>query len=310
MSTVPAAPVHMNFVGVTTGGSSIMRIFPLWADALGLPTRELRGVDIALDAAPSVYREVIARIASDPNDVGGLVTTHKMAVYEHAGELFDEWDELAQTFTEISSISKRGGRLVGSAKDPVTVRLALEEFLPPHHFESTGSEALVLGAGGSGNALSHQLGVRADGPARIVVAARREQSLRHARELHERAGFNIDRFRYELTRSPEDADRLVTSLPPNSLVANATGMGKDRPGSPLGDSVVLPKHGIIWEFNYRGDLSFLAQARRQQQERRLRIEDGWRYFIHGWTQVIADVFDIDMPPERVSELADIAATVR
>lgn len=38
--------------------------------------------------------------------------------------------------------------------------------------------------------------------------------------------------------------------------------------------------------------------------------DGWRYFVHGWTQVVADVFDIPMPPETVQKLADIAADTR
>ena len=33
----------MGFVGVDTANSSIMKVFPLWSDRLGLPTRELRG---------------------------------------------------------------------------------------------------------------------------------------------------------------------------------------------------------------------------------------------------------------------------
>ena len=45
-----------------------------------------------------------------------------------------------------------------------------------------------------------------------------------------------------------------------------------------------------------------------QRERRLRIEDGWVYFIHGWTRVIAEVFHIEIPTsgpefERLSEIA-------
>ena len=40
---------------------------------------------------------------------------------------------------------------------------------------------------------------------------------------------------------------------------------------------------------------FLRQARAQQAARKLQVEDGWVYFIHGWTQVIAEVFDIRIP---------------
>jgi shikimate 5-dehydrogenase len=94
---------------------------------------------------------------------------------------------------------------------------------------------------------------------------------------------------------PQLADQLVARLPPGSLVVNATGLGKDAPGSPLTDAVAFPSHAIVWEFNYRGDLVFLDQARAQQEPRRLRIEDGWTYFIHGWTRVIADVFAREIP---------------
>lgn len=62
----------------------------------------------------------------------------------------------------------------------------------------------------------------------------------------------------------------------------------------------VPMHGIVWEFNYRGTLEFMHQAEAQQQERHLQIEDGWTYFIHGWTQVIAEVFHIDITGERLA----------
>ena len=85
-----------------------------------------------------------------------------------------------------------------------------------------------------------------------------------------------------------------------SIIINATGMGKDRPGSPLTDGCKFPMNSIIWEFNYRGTLEFMHQAEAQQEERKLQIEDGWTYFIHGWTQVIAEVFHIDITGERLA----------
>ena len=92
----------------------------------------------------------------------------------------------------------------------------------------------------------------------------------------------------------------MEALPEGSIVINATGMGKDRPGSPLTDGCRFPKHGIVWEFNYRGTLEFMHQAEAQQAERDLTIDDGWTYFIHGWTQVIAEVFHIDITGERLA----------
>lgn len=301
---------YMGFVGVSTGQSSIRKVFPAWADTLQLPTHTLTGHDVPLGAAAPVYRSLVQQIAQDRLHRGALVTTHKVSVYDAAKDLFDELDELAVVFGEISSIYKRGSQLCGSAKDPITVRLALEELVPDGHFAATGAEVLCLGSGGSGMALSHQLGVRSDRPARVTCTARSELKLTHLRDLHDRAGLSPSLFRYVVAPDPHDTDALVAALPPGSLVVNATGLGKDRPGSPLSDQVTFPERGLIWDFNYRGSLEFLHQAQKQQHEQDLVVEDGWRYFIHGWIQVIADVFHIPMPPETVVELGRVAAAVR
>jgi shikimate dehydrogenase len=300
----------MGFVGVSTGQSAIRTVFPEWADALGLPTRTLRGYDLPLDSRPEAYRKVVEEIQGDPRHWGALVTTHKVALYAATSDLFDTLDELALTFGEVSCIAKRGERLIGSAKDPMTVRLALEEFLPSDHFASSGAEALVLGCGGAGTALSQQLAARSDRPTRITCTELAQQPLDHARTVHGRAGVPEGLIRYQLTRTVEEADRLLESLPAASLVVNSTGMGKDRPGSPVSDAAVFPYDSLIWEFNYRGPLDFLQQARRQQRDRSLQLEDGWRYFIHGWTQAIAEIFGVPMPLAKVDELSRVAAGLR
>ncbi len=300
----------MGFIGVSTQNSSIRRVFPAWADLLGLPTRQLVGHDLALNTEPGVYRELVADIARTPEYLGALVTTHKVNLYSATRDLFDDLDELATTFGEISSIYKRDGALHGAARDPITVRLALEEFLPPTHFAETGADVLCLGSGGSGMALTHQLGRRSDRPASVVCTATSTVRLDHLRELHERAELPAELFRYIVTSGPEEVDALVSSLAPGSLVVNATGLGKDRPGSPLSDAVEFPRHSYVWDFNYRGSLEFFHQARAQAARNELTLEDGWRYFIHGWSQVVADVFDVPMPPDRVAQLSAAAAAVK
>ena len=74
----------------------------------------------------------------------------------------------------------------------------------------------------------------------------------------------------------------------------------------------FPERGVVWEFNYRGQLVFLEQARAQEKSRDLRITDGWTYFLHGWTTVIADVFGLAIPPRGAlfDDLGRIAAGVR
>jgi len=88
---------------------------------------------------------------------------------------------------------------------------------------------------------------------------------------------------------------------------NATGLGKDAPGSPTTDAVLYPEHSLVWEINYRGDLLFMRQAQAQKEAKKLQIEDGWKYFIHGWTQVIQEVFHITISAGQLAELSRVAA---
>jgi len=40
------------------------------------------------------------------------------------------------------------------------------------------------------------------------------------------------------------------------------------------------------------------------------VEDGWLYFLHGWTQVIAEVLHIDIEGDLFEQLGDIAEELR
>ncbi|WP_156761359.1 shikimate dehydrogenase family protein [Microbacterium karelineae] len=295
---------RMTFIGVSTGASSIMGIFPRWAEALGLDDATLDGEDLPLDASAQQYRTTVAALRDDPDRVGALVTTHKMALYDACHDLFDELDDFARACGEISSIAKRDGRLLGHAKDPITARLALEEFFPSDGFGGD-RDAVVLGAGGAGTALTWCLAEREDRPRRVVVTDTSPERLSHLSAVHERRG--TPRGLLDL-RLADDAvtHEVLAEAPGGSLVVNATGLGKDRPGSPLPDDVLFPEGARVWEFNYRGTLEFLAQARAQQDARGLDVVDGWRYFIHGWTQVIAEVYGIPMPAQAVERLARLA----
>ena len=39
----------------------------------------------------------------------------------------------------------------------------------------------------------------------------------------------------------------MSKLPPASLVVNATGAGKDTPGSPLSADAVFPERALVWD---------------------------------------------------------------
>jgi hypothetical protein len=66
---------------------------------------------------------------------------------------------------------------------------------------------------------------------------------------------------------------------------------------------------VAWEFNYRGELDFLHQALAQQRARRLVVEDGWLYFLHGWTQVVAQVLHVELNQERFDALRAAAESL-
>ncbi|GIQ62081.1 hypothetical protein PACILC2_06490 [Paenibacillus cisolokensis] len=311
MNLVKAHEPTFYFIGVTTSQSSIMKLFPLWAKALNL-NAVIKGIDIELNADPEVYREVVSFIKQDELSLGALVTTHKINVYKAAADLFDELDESARLFGELSCISKRGGKLVGHAKDPLTSRLAMEAFIPAGFWSEHRGEALILGAGGSGIAIASNLvhdSKGSDRPSKVYVVDRDEKRLLEMKTVIENVSTSVP-VDYTVVTKTEQSDRILGSLKPYSAVINATGLGKDRPGSPLTDNAVFPSHSVVWELNYRGDLLFMHQALKQKDKANLHVADGWMYFIHGWTQVIAEVFHLEIDSGTFAKLEQIASDFR
>jgi shikimate 5-dehydrogenase len=298
------------FIGVTTGQSSIMKVFPKWAKALGIEA-EITGIDLPLHAPPAEYRRIAEFLKNDPLSVGALVTTHKLDLFKACRDMFGYVDPFAEKLEEVSCLSKRDGLFRAHAKDPISSGLALEGFVPPNFWADHGGEVLLLGAGGSSLAMSLYLSQEkfaGNMPPRITIANRSEPRLVSARTALRGLSQSIE-FRFVHNPRPEDNDSLVAALPPYSLVVNATGLGKDAPGSPTTDKVSYPPNSLVWEINYRGDLLFKRQAEAQAGERRLHVEDGWKYFIFGWTQVIAEVFNIDIPPSMMEQLSLIAKEI-
>ncbi len=263
----------MYFIGVTTAQSSIHSIFPHWATQAGVKDAALRCIDLPVDAAPNQYRAAVNAILQDPDAQGALVTTHKVGIFEHAADLFAEFDPDARRLGEVSCIVKRGAQLTGLAMDTVAGPLALQAL------DWHGPAALILGAGGAGLALAVSL------PGHVILtdisAARLEKVQR------------LTSARCEQVAGPEDNDHLLAAMPPGSLIVNATGMGKDRPGAPLTPQARFPPGALAWDLNYRGQLLFLDYARAQG----IRAADGWEYFLHGWTQIMARVFGFHLTPE-------------
>jgi shikimate dehydrogenase len=300
------------FVGVTTGKSSINKIFPLWMEVLERPEIVLEGIDCKIHDDPEIYRQVIAQIKYDPLSIGALVTTHKIDLLTAARDMFDYLDPYAQITDEVSSISKFDGRLEGHAKDPLTSGSSLDVIVGSDYFGKTGGEVLCFGAGGSAIAtLLHLINKtnKADRPNKFTFVNRSQGRLDHARVMVGKLGTDIQ-IEYICNSNPVLNDQIMEKMLPGSVIINATGMGKDTPGSPITWNGQFPINGIAWEFNYRGELDFLHQALAQVESRHIKVEDGWVYFVHGWTQVVAQVLHVDLDDALFARLEQAAASIK
>ena len=86
--------------------------------------------------------------------------------------------------------------------------------------------------------------------------------------------------------NPLKNDEILAGMAPSSIIIDATGMGKDTPGSPITDKGLFRSDSIAWEFDY-GESWISCTAEAQVITRNVRVEDGCVVFVHGWTQVVA-----------------------
>lgn len=288
-----------------------MKIFPQWATLLGL-NAEIVGCDLPLRSAKKTYRRVLRQIRDNSSVVGALVTAHKINLLAASRDLLDELDEHASLCDEVSCIAKRNGRLHAFAKDPIASVAALDGFVEPGHWRGGERAVLCLGAGGAAVAISVGMARRggADGlPGRFVFADIVPERLDSMRRIHGKLDTCIQ-FEYHLSQDSGDSDALLAALPAGSLVINATGLGKDKPGSPLSADALFPREGLIWELNYHGRRDFMRGAQAQAAARDLRVVDGWDYFLHGWTEAIAEGFQIEINGETFAQMTELAADYR
>jgi shikimate 5-dehydrogenase len=279
---------------------------------LGREEVVMEGVDCKIHDEPEAYRRAVAQIKYDPLSLGALVTTHKIDLLTAARDMFDYLDPYAMITDEISCISKLDGRLEGHAKDPITSGASLDAIIEPGYFARTGGDVLCFGAGGSAIAtLLHLINKKdvADHPKSFTFVNRSQGRLDHARDMVGELKTDIE-IEYICNSDPKVNDAIMEKFPPFSIIINATGMGKDTPGSPITWDGQFPLNSISWEFNYRGELDFLHQSLAQVDSRKVKVEDGWLYFVHGWTQVVAQVLHFDLTPTLFDQLNQAASTVR
>ena len=293
----------MRFIGVSTANSSIMKIFPSWSKTLGLDA-VVNGIDIPIDASKNEYVSAINEMVNDPDCHGALVTTHKLALYKNAKSLFAEFDDFANVCGEVSCVKISKKVVSGFAKDPISAGLAINDFLPNDFFDSQ-NEVILIGDGGAATAIAWFLSGISQPPVKIHVIGRDMSRLQHLLSVVSSRSTKV-----EISLSSPDIFNKIALLDKQLFIINATGMGKDLPGSPWPDGLLFPRNSYLWELNYRGSLEFYHQGKSQEKERNLTVVDGWRYFIYGWTQVISEVFDVVIDQETLKKLETQAEASR
>ena len=300
------SPRRVLFVGVSTAGSAVFALFPEWARLLGMQA-ELQGVDVAADGEPHVFRSIVERTRA-PDVLGAVITGHKTRIFEHGRDLLQDLDSDARLCREISVIAHRGNRLVGAAIDPPAFRGALAEILVKSAWRG-GSALVLFGAGGAATALLAAMfgsGTRMAPPDRVVVFDIDARRLEIARSLMRYLAPTVP-LELHLASSERGADATdFSSIAPGSLLVNATGLGKDRAGSPLGLPAAWPTEAIVWDLNYRGELSFLRDAQAQAAKRRLSVWDGWPLFIRGWSEALERLRGTSMTDHELAAMRSVA----
>lgn len=286
------------FLGVSTAASGTAKLFPRWMEAIGIDAR-LEGIDLPLGSPPHEYRRFVSRLEGEPGIAGAVITSHKLDLYRSCSDLLTPADPLVEIMGEAACLARGKNGLEAHTVDPLSSRLALHEILKARSGRVAG--ALVLGAGGAGLAVALSLPDLSAG--RVTVADTRPERLEHAAQVF--AGISqAGSITTSAIPPGAEADELVGSLPPSSLIVNATGLGKDLPGSPVTDAVAWPEGSLLWELNYRGDLTMLKQAGGRAAERSLETHDGWRLFMHGWALSLSLIFDLEVSADDLERVSD------
>jgi shikimate dehydrogenase len=288
-------PPLVLFVGLSTGGSLAHTVFGAWADTLDRPW-VLRGVDLPVDTPPPTYRRLVTTMRDNPKVHGAVVTAHKLRLYRAcAGDLSGR-DTLVALTGEINTLATNG-HVVAHANDARSLTAILDR--------PAGGRIVCVGAGGAATALLLALHLdvatglpRPDPPDRLVFADIEPAALEALGVVADRIG-----ARPSLVHLAGPADDLVADA---TLVVNATGLGKDRPGSPVTDAAPWRPGTVAWDLNYRGDLAFLRQA----TARGLSVMDGWDYFVAGWAGALTAIAGVAFTPPTLSALATVAAPHR
>lgn len=301
----------IHFLGITTGGSAVRKVFPAWMGLLGIDA-ELTTTDLPAGSSAASYRDFFGMIRDDPAALGAVITAHKTAVYGHAADLFTYIDQPSHQFEEISVVSRNARGLDGTVVEPKSITTTLEQMGGRERLLGPDRDVAIFGAGGTAVSLLAVLSSTqwptACRPRQVHLVDVSLDRLQHAYGL---ATSGENPLQVEMLHSPGSIQLSdLGQMPDGSLIINATGLGKDKPGTPFALPARWPHAAHVWDLNYRGELLALEEARNAAPEKNLTAHDGWLLFINGWAEALSRIFNMHIHHELRGQMNQLAQEVR
>ena len=222
-----------------------MRVFPLWAEHLGLGDVAMSGHDLPIHAEPERYRELVARAEGRP----ARRRRPRDDAQDRPLRGVPRPLRLRRPVRGAAAARPRRSRSADGAfrahaKDPISSGRSLDEFVPQGYWRRDGRRGAAL--------RRRRLEPRdhappAAGAPAATTGRRGSSSSTAARGGSSRCApctsgsARTSRSSTSTTPTRVENDRLLAASHAGSLVVNGTGMGKDSPGSPITDARRVPR---------------------------------------------------------------------
>ena len=234
------------------------------------------------------YREVIQYIQSRDDIYGVLITSHKIKFFNTCN--FSYLDTYATRLHEISTIVKQNNDLHGYAQDTLASGKMLTQIWETYSNYSI-KTIVLIGSGGAAIAFcdflcNSNMGERIMNCINLFVVEKNKKKLANIKSIFSNTPHDIS---YQLAQSKKELGEVINGINSTAIIINATGMGKDTPGSPLPQKQKFSYGSILWDLNYRGDLKFLKNAAQYNTNTTIHLEDGWQLAVYGWLHVLEKI---------------------
>lgn len=286
------------FLGVSTKSSLVNKTFPIWMDVFSQKI-DLETFDLQLRSGPEMYVSFIDGIQRPC--VGSLITSHKTDIFETCSHLFNDISEDAVALREISAVRRdQYGNLFGHNTDIAGSSRSLRRLtLENESWLSGNRNIIILGAGGACLSLIKSIRENIGCANKVLITEKRPDRLETVREIAERNAFEVG------LKDASYVSDAINESGKNPLIINATGMGKDIPGSPIPNPDDVPGDATFWELNYRGELDLFRRLKAASKG--IMVADGWDFFVDGWMNNILFVLNISLSDEEIRTFRRVSA---